>query len=297
VASIGAAISETIVGRKSKLKATVGFVQCDASNFAAGQAGEWSSQGVGHPEVGEVVSWQSEQQSCESTSIATADSAQPSEPASQMQTPVGKSNGRHASSVSNRAENAITIDSRNQIFQIGAYSHARRQSTEGQRRRLMATIREVLIPEELLAIRDLFREYEASLDVDLCFQGFEDELAALPGKYSRPAGGIWLAVSGSELAGCVAMRPLDADRAEMKRLFVRDSFRGLGLGRSLVEQVFAEAAKSGYRRICLDTLPSMKGAIALYRSLGFEEIEPYCRNPVEGALFLERSVSASSGPA
>jgi ribosomal protein S18 acetylase RimI-like enzyme len=155
----------------------------------------------------------------------------------------------------------------------------------------MTAIREALIPEELTAIRDLFREYEAGLNVDLCFQGFEEELATLPGKYSRPSGGLWLAVSGSEIAGCVAMRPLDDERAEMKRLFVRPQFRGMNLGRMLVERVLSEAAAVGYRRVCLDTLPSMEGAIALYRSLGFDEIEPYCVNPVEGSLFLGRDLS------
>jgi ribosomal protein S18 acetylase RimI-like enzyme len=155
---------------------------------------------------------------------------------------------------------------------------------------MMVQIREAVVPRELAAVRELFREYEASLYVDLCFQGFEEELAGLPGKYSRPNGGIWLAVVGDQIAGCVAMRPLDSERAEMKRLFVRPAFRGSGAGRRLVEHVMREAATVGYRRICLDTLPMMTGAIALYRSLGFTEIEPYYENPVAGALFMERGV-------
>jgi len=154
----------------------------------------------------------------------------------------------------------------------------------------MVEIREALIPDELPAVRELFREYEASLNVDLCFQGFEEELATLPGKYSRPNGGIWLAVDGDRIAGCIALRPLDAERAEMKRLFVRPSFRGSGSGRKLAEQVLTEAAAAGYLSVCLDTLPTMTGAIALYRSLGFVEIEPYYSNPVKGALFMERLV-------
>jgi ribosomal protein S18 acetylase RimI-like enzyme len=154
----------------------------------------------------------------------------------------------------------------------------------------MAQIREAVIPDELPLIRELFREYEASLNVDLCFQGFEEEMAGLPGKYGRPAGGLWLAFFGEELAGCIAMRPLDAQRAEMKRLFVRPAFRGSGVGRKLADHVLREAAKSGYRHVCLDTLPSMTGAIALYRSLRFTEIDPYYSNPVKGALFMERSV-------
>lgn len=152
-------------------------------------------------------------------------------------------------------------------------------------------VREALIPDEIAVVRKVFREYEAGIGVDLCFQGFEEELATLPGKYARPRGGIWLAIVGEKIAGCVAMRPLDGDRAEMKRLFVRPQFRGLNFGRILVERVLSEAATASYRRVCLDTLPSMKGAIALYRSLGFEEIEPYCNNPVEGALFLGRESS------
>jgi ribosomal protein S18 acetylase RimI-like enzyme len=151
-------------------------------------------------------------------------------------------------------------------------------------------VREASIPDELPAIRELFRDYEAGLDVDLCFQGFEEELATLPSKYSRPRGGIWLAVKGGQFAGCVALRPLDVETAEMKRLYVRPAFRGLGIGRKLAEHVLTEAAAAGYRSICLDTLPTMTGAIALYCSLGFVEIEPYYKNPVEGALFMERTV-------
>src|SRR5215211_1185807 len=134
----------------------------------------------------------------------------------------------------------------------------------GRSRRMMVEIREAIVPEELPIVRELFQEYEASLNVDLCFQGFAAELAGLPGKYSRPKGGLWLAFVGDELAGCIAMRPLDADRAEMKRLFVRPTFRELGVGRKLAEHVLREAAAVGYRRVCLDTLPTMTGAIALY---------------------------------
>jgi ribosomal protein S18 acetylase RimI-like enzyme len=150
-------------------------------------------------------------------------------------------------------------------------------------------IRPAVVPDEIRVVRDLFREYEAAIGVDLCFQGFEQELATLPGKYAPPRGAIWLATIEGQIAGCVAMRPLDAERAEMKRLFVRPAFRGSGAGRLLVEHLLREAKTLGYHRVCLDTLPSMKGAIALYRSLGFVEIEPYCDNPVEGALFLERA--------
>jgi ribosomal protein S18 acetylase RimI-like enzyme len=154
-------------------------------------------------------------------------------------------------------------------------------------------IREASIPDEIPLIRVLFREYSAEQEVDLCFQGFEEELATLPGKYARPRGGIWLAEAADEIAGCVAMRPIDSERAELKRLFVRAAFRGSGLGRQLTVWVLDQAGTLGYRRLVLDTLPTMTSAIALYRSLGFTETEPYYANPVCGALFLSREVPSA----
>ncbi|PYM30898.1 MAG: GNAT family N-acetyltransferase [Candidatus Rokuibacteriota bacterium] len=138
--------------------------------------------------------------------------------------------------------------------------------------------------------RSLFREYETSLGVDLCFQGFEQELAGLPGAYAPPSGRLLLAVDDGRPAGCVALRPLGADGCEMKRLYVRPEFRGRRVGRLLAERVIAEARAIGYPRMRLDTLPSMKEAIPLYRSLGFAEIGPYYANPVPGALFMERAL-------
>jgi putative acetyltransferase len=141
---------------------------------------------------------------------------------------------------------------------------------------------------ELEFVRTLFREYVDSLGLDLSFQNFEQELAELPGKYAPPAGCILLAVVGDQAAGCVALRPLAGGTCEMKRLYVRPSYRGTGLGRLLAEGIIEEAKARGYSAMCLDTVPAiMGGAVALYRALGFDEIPPYCDNPIPGALFFQ----------
>ena len=143
-------------------------------------------------------------------------------------------------------------------------------------------------PDEIDKARGLFREYEAWIEVDLCFQSFEKELADLPGKYAPPDGRLLLAYHDNQLAGCVALRKTEDGVCEMKRLFVRPAFHGKGIGRQLIESVLKEARAIGYKCIRLDTLPPrMNKAIALYRRLGFREIEPYYDNPVEGALFME----------
>jgi len=147
---------------------------------------------------------------------------------------------------------------------------------------------EALTPEQIEEARSLFREYQDSLEVDLCFQGFEEELAGLPGAYARPKGRLYVASAGGELAGCVAVRPLGGDGVcEMKRLYVRPRARGHGVGRRLAEAVVAAGREIGYSCMRLDTLGSMTAAIALYRELGFVEIAPYCTNPLAGALFME----------
>jgi len=135
-------------------------------------------------------------------------------------------------------------------------------------------------------VRTLFREYAASIGIDLAFQGFEDELATLPGKYETPAGRLLLAAKDADMLGCVAMRPLYGGDCEMKRLYVRPAARGSSLGRRLAERICDEARAAGYARICLDTLSTMTPALKLYASLGFRDIEPYVFNPIPGARFL-----------
>lgn len=142
--------------------------------------------------------------------------------------------------------------------------------------------------EQISQARELFEEYAGALGINLCFQNFDKELAELPGAYVPPGGRLLLASDKSRIAGCIALRKLDNETCEMKRLYVRPLFRGQKIGRALAERLIAEAREVGYARMRLDTLPAkMDKAIALYRSLGFREIEPYYHNPVEGALFME----------
>ena len=138
------------------------------------------------------------------------------------------------------------------------------------------------------AARALFAEYADSLGVDLGFQGFDDELAALPAGYLPPTGVLLLAEgAGGTVVGCVAVRALEADACELKRLYVRPAGRGAGLGRTLTEEAIAAARRLGYRRMRLDTLPTMQTAYALYREIGFRDIEPYRFNPVPATRYLE----------
>jgi len=138
--------------------------------------------------------------------------------------------------------------------------------------------------DDLASVRDLLHEYEASLGVSLDFQGFADEVARLPGAYAPPGGALLVA---SDEAGCVALRRIDEQTCELKRLYVRPAWRGHGLGRQLTLAALDRARELGYRHVRLDTLPGMERAQALYAELGFREIAPYRTNPVPGARFLE----------
>ena len=136
--------------------------------------------------------------------------------------------------------------------------------------------------------RALFLEYAASLGFSLCFQGFDRELAELPGDYAPPRNRLWVAAVGSQAAGCVALHAVDDDAAEMKRLYVRPAHRGLGLGRALAEAAVSAARELGYARLLLDTVPSsMRAAVAMYQAMGFREVPPYRENPIAGARYLE----------
>ncbi len=151
----------------------------------------------------------------------------------------------------------------------------------------MNRIEQVVDGAMLEEVRALFLEYQRSLDVDLCFQGFEKELAELPGGYAPPSGGLFLAILGDEVAGCVGIRRLEEGVCEMKRLYVRDAFQGQGAGRTLAEHAIAWARRAGYERMLLDTLPSMKAAQKLYEALGFRDVESYRFNPVGGTRYME----------
>jgi GNAT superfamily N-acetyltransferase len=145
--------------------------------------------------------------------------------------------------------------------------------------------------EQIELARLIFREYEAWLGLDLCFQGFDAELAELPGKYARPDGRLYLAYSNGELAGSIALRRLEDNICEMKRLFVKDGFRGQKIGVKLIEQLISDAREIGYSSMRLDTNPPKMGkAVSLYESHGFRPIPPYYHNPHDDVLFMELSL-------
>ena len=155
----------------------------------------------------------------------------------------------------------------------------------------MARLLQADFEKHVALIREIFEEYAHSLGFDLHFQEFQKEVAELPGDYGPPEGRLILAMEDDKIAGCVALRKLEEGVCEMKRLYVRPDYRGKGIGKELAKTIIEEARKIGYQRMRLDTVPFMKEAIALYQSLGFEEIEPYRYNPIKGAKFMELSLT------
>jgi ribosomal protein S18 acetylase RimI-like enzyme len=151
----------------------------------------------------------------------------------------------------------------------------------------MAHIIHSHMPEQVGKARSLFEQYAIGMGLGLGFQNFDDDLNNLPGEYVPPYGALLMAIERSVPVGCVGMRPMERSACEMKRLFVKPAHRGKGVGRQLVESIVAEAKLAGYQCMRLDTLPSMREAVALYQSVGFREIEPYCWNPIRGALYYE----------
>ena len=154
-------------------------------------------------------------------------------------------------------------------------------------------IREAASPGDIEQARELFLEYAAWLKVDLCFQGFEQELAGLPGKYAPPQGRLLLAGADGAPAGCIALRPIESGIGEVKRLYVRPEFRGRGIAKKLAGEIVAAARAIGYAGLRLDTLEFMREAAALYRSLGFVEIAPYYDNPLQGVVYMELKLTQS----
>ena len=151
----------------------------------------------------------------------------------------------------------------------------------------MADIVEAVTPDQIQTIRDLFRQYERFLQVDLCFQHFEAELAGLPGKYAPPQGALLLALVDGQAVGCVAMRPLEKSTCEMKRLYVRPAHLGEGIGKQLALSIIDRARDAGYSRMRLDTLEKLKPALGLYDQLGFRSCPAYYKNPLPGVVYLE----------
>jgi putative acetyltransferase len=141
--------------------------------------------------------------------------------------------------------------------------------------------------QDIEEVRTLFGEYSRLVSEALCFQNFDQELEALPGSYAPPEGALLIARDGEKAAGCVALRRLGDGSGEMKRMYVRDVYRGSGLGRRLALAIIDEARKRKYGRVVLDTLPKLAPAIALYRDLGFRETGPYLASPTPGAICFE----------
>ena len=157
----------------------------------------------------------------------------------------------------------------------------------------MAEISRAVIPREITVIKDLFQEYAESLNFDLDFQDFGEELETLPGKYAPPLGSLLVAKENGETVGCVAVRPLGSEICEMKRLYVKPAHRGKKVGRELAVAIIEEAKRLGYKAMRLDTVEAMKEASALYRALGFQQIDAYTYNPLPGAMYFELKLGES----
>ena len=151
----------------------------------------------------------------------------------------------------------------------------------------MLEIIEALLDKDIGIIRELFEEYASSLNFNLCFQNFDEELKNLPGEYASPSGSLLLALYEGSPAGCAGLRKISDNICEMKRLYVRDNFRGNQIGKALAKRIIANAKNAGYKKMRLDTVPSMLAAQRLYKSLGFHEISSYRLNPIEGAIYME----------
>jgi len=157
----------------------------------------------------------------------------------------------------------------------------------------MTEIYTARLPDEITVIKDLFQEYAESLNFDLDFQDFGEELETLPGKYAPPLGSLLVAKENGETVGCVAVRPLGSEICEMKRLYVKPAHRGKKVGRELAVAIIEEAKRLGYKAMRLDTVEAMKEASALYRALGFQQIDAYTYNPLPGAMYFELKLGES----
>lgn len=153
-------------------------------------------------------------------------------------------------------------------------------------------LRQAVTQDDIAMARQLFEEYAASLNFSLCFQNFDEELNGLPGDYAPPEGALLLAYSSENVAGCVALRALEADVCEMKRLYVKPAFRGVGLGKKLVDAIIAEGRKRGYSAMRLDSAPMQERAQELYRKVGFVDIASYNSNPMDGVCYMELSLDS-----
>lgn len=155
-------------------------------------------------------------------------------------------------------------------------------------------IKQAQSPSEIEDARRLFRDYEAYLNEDLCFQSFEEELAGLPGKYAPPGGALLIAIDKDRMVGCVGLRELADGVCELKRLFVRSEARGLGVGRKLATQIIAVARSLGYTLMRIDTLERLTEAMRLYETLGFRRTAPFCSNPLTGVVYMELDLSGAT---